>query len=158
MPSGMNARPRSPRRSRSPPSAREPGMREEGDRSAVACTARITTLNISFISGPSNYRIPRTCGARKGRPRSRLRTRALHPAVVAAAITRGAAPSAVNETHPRSCAFFHLFPFFALFLFLFLFRRPPSGFASSPAPFLPLRRFPLNRRILTFRTSMEIAA
>jgi len=65
-------------------------MREEGDRSAVACTARITALNISFISGPSNYRIPRTCGARKGRPRSRLRTRAyrtLHPAVVAAAIT-----------------------------------------------------------------------
>lgn len=108
MPSGMNARPRSPRRSSKGGGA---DMHEEGDRSAVACAARITALNISFISGPSNYRIPRTYGARKRRSAIVLTyihahtTRSIPRSLqAAAAITRGAASSAVNETHPRSCA------------------------------------------------------
>lgn len=65
-----------------PPLRRRAGMRE-GDRSAVACATRITPLNISFISGPSNYRIPRTCGGteqRRRRPRSRAYVHALRRA------------------------------------------------------------------------------
>ena len=130
-------------------------MREEGDRSAVACVTRITALNISFISGPSNYRIPRTCGARKGRLRSRLHTRVLHPAVVAAAITRGVAPSVVNETHPRSCFFPFLFSFFVLFRFTSVFglRVFLRSFFLFYQDFLSI-----GETILIFYTSTEIAA
>lgn len=104
--------------------------REEGaDRSAVACATRITALNISFISGPSNYRIPRTCGARgdvRDLALTLAHTRCMHPAVVAAAITRGAALDAVNETRPR-------YPLiFPLFLPASVSRYPPhSRFSSS---------------------------
>lgn len=52
MPNGMNARPRSSTSIPGPHLRRGAGMREEGDRSAVACATRITPLNISFISGP----------------------------------------------------------------------------------------------------------
>jgi len=48
-----------------PPPPRGVSMRAKETGLPVACATRITLLNISFISGPSNYRIPRTCGARR---------------------------------------------------------------------------------------------
>lgn len=133
------------------PTFGEGARHARGRRPVCRCVCGLHYGAEYFIHKPSNYRIPRTCGARKGRPRSRLRTRAYHTRSTPRSLQlqlREAQPSVVNETHPRSYVFFHsassLRPFASVFLC-------PSC--------LPPHRSSLstNGPILTFCTPTEMA-
>lgn len=127
------------------------GMREEGDRSAVACAIRITALNISFISGPEQ--LPYSTNVRSAqRPssRSRLRTRVAPRGRLQPLLRETRQSGVVNETRPHSPLPFLLFVFFTSFRFTFPFSRSFSSSSSSSLLFLfpSAHRFSVDR--LTF--------
>lgn len=133
MPSGMNARPRSSTSIPGPHLRRGAGMREEGDRSAVACATRITPLNISFISGPEQLPYSTNMRSARGTLAIALTYHALHPAVVAQPLLRETRRSGVVNETPLS-----------FFLPSLLFSSPPSALPApsrsfpSPPPLLIL--------------------
>lgn len=133
MPSGMNARPRSSTSIPGPHLRRGAGMREEGDRSAVACATRITPLNISFISGLEQLPYSTNMRSARGTLAIALTYHALHPAVVAQPLLRETRRSGVVNETPLS-----------FFLPSLLFSSPPSVLPApsrsfpSPPPLLIL--------------------
>lgn len=111
MPSGMNARPRYPRRSSIPSCRRQGGRhaREEGDRSTVACATRIYGAEYFIHKRAEQLPYSTNVWCARGRPRSRTysRAHALHAprGCCSRNYVRRGSRCTVNETRP-CCPFF----------------------------------------------------